>query len=515
MRLFKGTYRDRQGKKRTARKWTVEFTDHQGRTRRVTAFADKGASGEFGAKVERLVALKANSQPPDGGLVEWLEGLPPRLRQGLAERDLLDGRSKVAAKPLAEHLDDFRAALKAKANTERYVELVCGRVERVLDGCGFKVWTDVSARAMRDYLAEQRADGKDAKGNVKRGISAQTSNFYLQAVKQFAKWMVREGLASASPLEHLQGLNVQTDRRHDRRALTVAEVRRLITKTAKEPELRGMTGPERAMLYRVAVETGLRAGELRSLTRASFDLDAERPTVTVAAAYSKHRREDVVPLRKETAADVRAFLAAKTPAAWVFHMPKACHVAKMLRKDLKAATIPAEDSAGRVVDFHALRHTFITNLANSGVHPKTAQALARHSTITLTMDRYTHSYLEDESAAVAKLPDVTQAEAEPVRATGTADSSPNALGALLGAKDGIPSQAMAAGDRASAEKTDAQPAESETRKSREGAELADDGRGSGNPWRRGRDSNPGRRYEPPQRFSKPPLSATQPPLRMA
>ena len=46
---------------------------------------------------------------------------------------------------------------------------------------------------------------------------------------------------------------------------------------------------------------------------------------------------------------------------------------------------------GLVADFHALRHTFMTNLAIAGVHPKTAQMLARHSTIAMTMDRYTHS----------------------------------------------------------------------------------------------------------------------------
>jgi len=31
------------------------------------------------------------------------------------------------------------------------------------------------------------------------------------------------------------------------------------------------------------------------------------------------------------------------------------------------------DENDLVADFHALRHTFISNLANSGVHPKTAQ----------------------------------------------------------------------------------------------------------------------------------------------
>jgi len=56
------------------------------------------------------------------------------------------------------------------------------------------------------------------------------------------------------------------------------------------------------MLYRVAVETGLRQSELRSLTRVSFALDASPPTVTVQAGCSKHRRQDVLPLRPDTGA---------------------------------------------------------------------------------------------------------------------------------------------------------------------------------------------------------------------
>jgi len=33
-------------------------------------------------------------------------------------------------------------------------------------------------------------------GSITRGIGAQTFNFYLQAAKQFARWMVRDGRAS-------------------------------------------------------------------------------------------------------------------------------------------------------------------------------------------------------------------------------------------------------------------------------------------------------------------------------
>ena len=46
-------------------------------------------------------------------------------------------------------------------------------------------------------------------------------------------------------------------------------------------------------------------------------------------------------------------------------------------------------------------------LASSGVPPKDAQVLARHSTITLTMDRYSHAQRADLNSAVEKLPSLT------------------------------------------------------------------------------------------------------------
>ena len=64
---------------------------------------------------------------------------------------------------------------------------------------------------------------------------------------------------------------------------------------------------------------------------------------------------------------------------------------------------------GHVVDFHALRNTFITNLTRSGVTPKTAQLLARHSDINLTMNTYTMLGVMDQAAAVEALPPIPPA----------------------------------------------------------------------------------------------------------
>ena len=51
------------------------------------------------------------------------------------------------------------------------------------------------------------------------------------------------------------------------------------------------------------------------------------------------------------------------------------------------------------------------------IHPKTAQSLARHSTITLTMDRYTHTRIEDDAEALASLPSL-EAEKKEMSSTG-------------------------------------------------------------------------------------------------
>ena len=56
-----------------------------------------------------------------------------------------------------------------------------------------------------------------------------------------------------NPLAYLSGLNVKTDRRHDRRALSVEEIDRLIKVTAEGKKHHKMAGNERAMLYMLAL----------------------------------------------------------------------------------------------------------------------------------------------------------------------------------------------------------------------------------------------------------------------
>ena len=81
------------------------------------------------------------------------------------------------------------------------------------------------------------------------------------------------------------------------------------------------------------------------------------------------------------------------------------------------------DDVRRVCDFHALRHTFISGLAAGGVHPSVAQKFARYSTVTLTLDKYTHVLQGELTDALCALPDLgspgAPGTAKRLRATGT------------------------------------------------------------------------------------------------
>ena len=45
--------------------------------------------------------------------------------------------------------------------------------------------------------------------------------------------------------------------------------------------------------------TGLRKGEIASLTPVSFDLEVDPATLTIEAQDTKHRRKDILPLHPD------------------------------------------------------------------------------------------------------------------------------------------------------------------------------------------------------------------------
>lgn len=450
MRLFKPQFKDKTGKWREISKWHCELRDHFGILRRFAGFTDKAVTEEFARKLEKLIALRVAGEQPDISLTRWLEMMPGKLRERLGEIGIIDASRAAGGKPLSELIARWREYLSDKECTPKYVKLAATRAQRVFDECHFSTWTDISCEKVQRWLAERRD----------KGLSFQSSNHYRGNLRAFCNWQVQTGRASENPLRNLQGVNAKIDRRYIRRALSDTEKHALIEAAQNGKPFKRMSGPHRALVYRVALTTGLRAAELASLTWQDFQLDTDNPVVVVRAAASKHRREDTLPLRRDIAEALSEWKIEHDNDNKVF--PLSNYTAKMLRIDLTAAGVPVRDVADEIADFHSLRHTFCTDLCQAKVHPAVIQRLARHSDINLTLSRYSHPAIPDLREAVNNLPDFSQPIAQEMQATGTygSDLSKNLAGnlAFLGGQKRTVVDSSAQVDGRNSESNDARKA---------------------------------------------------------
>lgn len=124
--------------------------------------------------------------------------------------------------------------------------------------------------------------------------------------------------------------------------------------------------------------------------------------IRLRAETTKAKRADVLPITPTAQAILRSWRAIWPEAGLVF--PNGVPSHHTFQADLKAAGIEREDARGHKVDFHALRKTFITNLARAGVPQRHAMALARHTDPRLTANIYTDQDALPLAEAAAKLP---------------------------------------------------------------------------------------------------------------
>lgn len=318
------------------------------------------------------------------------------------ERDGLIDPAKVArrtaaARTPADHVDDYRRDLLASGFGGKHAAEVASVLRRLLAAAQVDSVAALAPDRIRLALGAMRDAGR----------SARTCNHAIVSLKAFARWLAAADRIKEVPkgVANLATFNEREDRRRVRRAATMAEIARLLAAAEAGPTwlIHGpakspyagvpITGPERAALYRLALGTGFRAEEIRTLTPEMFQLDGDNPSVIVLAGFAKNGKQCIQPITRELAEGLRPFVAGKPAGKPVLPMPS--WGAKMLRRDLESAGIPYRDDKGGVLDFHALRHSYITHLIMSGANPKIVQVLARHSTIVLTIDRYSHVDDED------------------------------------------------------------------------------------------------------------------------
>lgn len=365
-----------------------------------------------------------------------------RLRRETEEatRGIVDNRMKEVGRPIGEQVEEWIAVLRAESRSgEQHLQRIRSDVIRVITLAKWRRLADVRRedclRVLSDLrLPPKRDDAKPVQPKKKKwwkeddelqepqGMSAQTRNHVLSHCRQFIRWAHDAGRMYENPLASIKPLNVETDRRHSRRMPTDEEIDMLFkflrgkqakpgligptNREGKSEGVRlrnGMTGPHRALGYRLVMATGLRASELRSLSHESFDL--KKGTVTVSAAYSKHRRKDEIPLPTWLKKELKAWFT-KGGRCWET-LPANCP-GHALRRDLRNAGVKYMIRASGdklYFDFHALRHWYVTKLANQpGISPKTLMAMSRHSTPALALKIYAKAQEQDKRRAAANIP---------------------------------------------------------------------------------------------------------------
>lgn len=366
-------------------KWYVKYRDANGVLHRVAAGFDKSAALAKAHELERHFE---------------------RERAGL-----VDPHQEEARRPLADHLTEYLDSLVDEQRSAVHVARLRTRIRAILDGAKVRTVAELRPSRVQAFLGELSG----------RGLSAKTLHHFAASVKGFTRFLVRDGRIGEDPLATFSpSFNAAADRRLVRRALDAAEQRRLIAaaEASVKPSF-GLSGRERALLYRLILSSGLRANEAATLTPSSFTF-GEAPTVTVEARYAKNRKRETLPLVPDVAEALRAYVGIRPATEPIFGGGSwPTHGGRMLRVDMEAAGISYRDDAGRVIDIHGLRHTFITNLARAGVAPQLAQRLARHSDVRLTLGVYSHLGLVDLAGALAKLPDLTREATASEVATGT------------------------------------------------------------------------------------------------
>lgn len=182
------------------------------------------------------------------------------------------------------------------------------------------------------------------------------------------------------------------------RALTPAQVNQLLA---------AATGERYEVLFHMAVQLGMRQGELLALKWADLNLDSEQPTVTVRKGKTKSARR-TLPLSSDLVRRLselwQRHQQERLDSRWkeqgaVFATCTGRHLTDtsllhQYKRLLRQAGLPADFT------FHDLRHTAITRLYEAGIPPAVVQAIAGHSRPDLALSVYTHVDTEAMRRAV-------------------------------------------------------------------------------------------------------------------
>ncbi|HEY3392412.1 MAG TPA: tyrosine-type recombinase/integrase, partial [Lacipirellulaceae bacterium] len=396
------TWKDAKGRRQTA--LVIEGRDGSVRVR-----LESGtylAKYRDGQGIVREVSTGCRSKDAALAVLKSLTDRAEKVKSGIltSAEDAIADHLHV---PIGEHIEAYFTCHRNRGSSPTHLEGIKIRLDRLVREIPFCRLADIRADAVSRWIAAR----------LMEGMAPRTRNSYLEVLKAFCNWCVQTDRLASNPLSKLRKADQQTDRRIVRRLMTENELRRLLyvatwrplaefgrQVVAKDPSERKAKrdtwtmapltfddllaaierareklkdnpafiaelerrGRQRALVYKALVLTGLRRGELASLTIGDLHLDGPVAHATLDAAAAKNRQATEIPLRDDLVADLRTWLAenlelvngptvtlagpreAMPLDSPLFSVPR--QLVKTLDRDLAAAGIPKADDRGRTLD---------------------------------------------------------------------------------------------------------------------------------------------------------------------
>jgi integrase/recombinase XerC/integrase/recombinase XerD len=390
LRLERYTYK---GVAHFTKHYYLYYLDSRGILIVIPLYRDKDACWRVAMLVVELDKAREAGIEPDPRLLAAVAALPEKTQRHFVKWGLIPKTAAVKIMTLEDVIEKWGKYLTASQQSGKYVIQAVARAAKVFQDCGFKTLSDITRAPVQQWLHDF----------VESGKSSETAETYIRSVRAVCNWAVDEGIIEKSPLKLLKGtMRIKSDPVKVRKEFSREEREGLLSAAlTSETKVRNMNGIDRWHLYTTAFQTGIRYGELYSLKISSFDLDAALPTVTIQAKSSKRRRTDVLPLRLSLVEILKKYFAGRDRSEKAFRGMLGTKGHLMVQHDLEVAGFPSKTEEGDL-DFHAMRHTFISGLIRAGVNPKVVQKLARHSGLALTVGRYSHAQLSELSEALGK-----------------------------------------------------------------------------------------------------------------
>jgi integrase len=303
-----------------------------------------------------------------------------RLQSRKLDGTLTESRRLTVAKFLTQWLESSVKPTVRVTTFDSYKRAVEKHINPILGGLQLAKLAPAAVQAM---VGKLEANGK---GTDTRRIARIVLH---RACKQALRW----GMIPRNPVDAVEAPRVARREMH------------VWTTEQAQAFLGAAKGDRLEALYVVALDSGMRLGELLGLQWAAIDLQADNPYLMVKSTLqevggilalaepktSKSRRRIAL---SRVAIDAlwdhkRRALAAGQADGFVFRdsrggpLRRSHFHANQFKPLLKRAKVPA-------IRFHDLRHTMGSAWLAANVHPKVVQERLGHSTISVTMDIYSH-----------------------------------------------------------------------------------------------------------------------------